>query len=217
MKTFIKVLWLLLLFMVSQIWGVIAGFSMVESILMKTTYDPNLFMQLIITGSAIASIYLAWLIAKTAQMPLPNLKNWTIKDTGFVILGTVLTRCLAHGGLFLLKYSGIEGTANDAVLDDLFANFSFPLMFIIIAICGPILEEWIFRAGIIGYLFEKYPLIGIMVSSFIFGAMHIPTNWISWGIYGGIGLVYSLVYYKTKRLEIVMAMHILHNTASFWL
>ena len=103
MKTFIKVLWLLLLFMVSQIWGVIAGFSMVESVLMKTTYDPNLFMQLIITGSAIASIYLAWLIAKTAQMPLPNLKNWTIKDTGFVILGTILTRCLAHGGLFLLK------------------------------------------------------------------------------------------------------------------
>ena len=217
MKTFIKVLWLLLLFMTSQIWAFVMGFTMAPSILTNTPYDPNLLMEVIIIASAIASIYLTWLIAKTAQIPLPKLKGWTTKDFAFVIGMTVLTRLLAHAGIFLLQNLGIDSTANDAVLAEMFANFSFPLLFIIVAICGPILEEWTFRAGIIGYLFEKYPLIGLVISSLIFGAMHMPTNLISWGIYGGIGLVYSLVYYKTKRLELVMAMHILHNAAAFWL
>ena len=217
MKTFIKVLWLLLLFMTSQIWAFVMGFTMVPSVLTNTPYDPNLLMEVIITASAIASISLTWLIAKTAQIPLPQLKGWTTKDFAFVIGMTVLTRLLAHAGIFLLQNLGIDSTANDAVLAEMFANFSFPLLFIIVAICGPILEEWTFRAGVIGYLFEKYPLIGVVISSLIFGAMHMPTNLISWGIYGGIGLVYSLVYYKTKRLELVMAMHILHNAAAFWL
>ena len=217
MKTFIKVLWLLLLFMTSQIWAFVMGFTMAPSILTNTPYDPNLLMEVIIIASAIASIYLTWLIAKTAQIPLPQLKGWTPKDFALVIGMTVLTRLLAHAGIFLLQQLGIDSTANDAVLAEMFTNFSFPLLFIIVAICGPILEEWTFRAGVIGYLFEKYPLIGVVISSLIFGAMHMPTNLISWGIYGGIGLVYSLVYYKTKRLELVMAMHILHNAAAFWL
>ena len=217
MKTFIKVLWLLLLFMTSQIWAFVMGFTMAPSIITNTPYDPNLLMEVIIIASAIASIYLTWLIAKTAQIPLPQLKGWTPKDFALVIGMTVLTRLLAHAGIFLLQQLGIDSTANDAVLAEMFTNFSFPLLFIIVAICGPILEEWTFRAGVIGYLFEKYPLIGVVISSLIFGAMHMPTNWISWGIYGGIGLVYSLVYYKTKRLELVMAMHILHNAAAFWL
>ena len=217
MKTFIKVLWLLLLFMTSQIWAFVMGFTMAPSILTNTPYDPNLLMEVIIIASAIASIYLTWLIAKTAQIPLPQLKGWAPKDFALVIGMTVLTRLLAHAGIFLLQQLGIDSTANDAVFAEMFTNFSFPLLFISVAICGPILEEWSFRAGIIGYLFEKYPLIGVVISSLIFGAMHMPTNWISWGIYGGIGLVYSLVYYKTKRLELVMAMHILHNAAAFWL
>ncbi|MGT2711860.1 CPBP family intramembrane glutamic endopeptidase [Streptococcus oriscaviae] len=214
MKIFTKVLWLLLVFMISQIWTFIMGFTMASSVLTNTPYDPNLLTEFIITASAIASIYLTWLIAKAAQIPLPKLKGWTVKDFAVVLGMTILTRVLVRVGIFSLQNMDIKSTANDAVLANMFTNFSFPLLFIIVAICGPILEEWTFRAGIIGYLFEKYPIIGVIISSLIFGAMHIPTNLISWGIYGGIGLVYSLVYYKTKRLELVMAMHILHNAAA---
>ena len=116
MKTFIKVLWLLLLFMTSQIWAFVMGFTLVPSVLTNTPYDPNLLMEVIITASAIASIYLTWLIAKTAQIPLPQLKGWTTKDFAFVIGMTVLTRLLAHAGIFLLQNLGIDSTANDAVL-----------------------------------------------------------------------------------------------------
>lgn len=214
MKTLIKVLWLILLFMTSQLWGIVMGFTMAPSMLAQTPYNPNLLVELIITASAIASVYLSWLIARKAGMPLPMFKGWTIKDGGFAIGMTILTRFLAHAGIYLLKQSHIDATANDAALEAMFANFSLPLAFIIIAICGPILEEWIFRAGLIGYLFEKYPLLGLVISTLIFGVLHMPTNLISWGIYGGIGLIYSLVYYKTKRLELVMVMHILHNTAA---
>ena len=96
MKTFIKVLWLLLLFMTSQIWAFVMGFTMAPSILTNTPYDPNLLVEVIITASAIASIYLTWLIAKTAQIPLPQLKGWTPKDFALVIGMTLLTRLLAH-------------------------------------------------------------------------------------------------------------------------
>ena len=102
---------------------------MVPSVLTNTPYDPNLLMEVIITASAIASISLTWLIAKTAQIPLPQLKDWTTKDFAFVIGMTVLTRLLAHAGIFLLQNLGIDSTANDAVLAEMFANFSFPLLF----------------------------------------------------------------------------------------
>lgn len=217
MKTVVKIFWLILLCLTSQLWSFILGISMTPSILTGQAFNPSLIMEIIITASAVGAVYLSWHIAKTARIPLPNLKTWSKKDMFFVLGMTILTRFVAHAGLFALQYFKIEGTANDAVLNEMFANFSFPLLFVIIAFCGPIMEEWIFRAGIIGYLFEKYPLIGVVVGSLIFGAMHIPTNLISWGIYGGIGLILSLVYYKTKRLELVMAIHIFHNAVSFWL
>lgn len=217
MKTFGKILWLLLLFMVSQIYGIIMGFTMVPSQLAGQPYTPNLFLQIFITATAMASIYLAYLIAKTVRMPIPNWKGWSKKDSLFVLGMTIFTRLYAHLGIYLLQLMKIESTANDAAINEMFANFSFPLVFLIIAISGPILEEWIFRAGIIGFLFEKYPLIGITVSSLVFGALHMPTNLISWAIYGGLGLVFSLIYYKTKRLELAMAVHMLHNALSFWL
>ncbi|MGT2910371.1 CPBP family intramembrane glutamic endopeptidase [Streptococcus cameli] len=217
MKTFIKSLNVIGIFLVSQIWGFLLGMFATPSLMSGSSFKPNILVQLIIVLSAMGSVGLTWFLAKKTDIPLPQFKDWTLKATGFVIAATLVTRSLAHLGIYLLHQSNIESTANDAVLNQFFEHFSFPLLFILVAICGPILEEWVFRAGIIGYLFERYPFIGVIISSIIFGAMHMPTNLISWFIYGGIGAVLSLVYYKTKRLELVMVIHILHNAASFWL
>lgn len=217
MKTFIRILNVVALFLVSQIWAFLLGVVAAPSIMNGNSFTPSIFVQLIVVLSAIGSVWLTDFLAKKTEIPLPQFKSWTLKDTGFAIAVTVGTRGLARLGIYLLQQSNIESTANDAALAQLFDNFYLPLLFILVAICGPILEEWVFRAGIIGHLFERYPLIGVVISSLVFGAMHMPTNLISWLIYGGIGAILSLIYYKTKRLELVMIIHILHNAASFWL
>lgn len=217
MKTFGKSLWLLLLFMTSQISSLLIAFTMIPSQMQGQAYQPNLWLQLLVTLSALLSVYLVWFFAKIIQIPLPKWTKWSLKDTALSLILAAVTTSYARLGLYLLQQMQIHSTANDAALNEIFGGFSFPIFFILIAICGPIMEEWIFRAGIIGFLFEKHALIGVAVSSFIFGAMHMPTNLISWGIYGGMGLIFSMVYYKTKRLELVMAIHILHNIAAIML
>lgn len=216
MKTLGKVLWLFMLFLISQIYGILIGISMIPSENSGKPYDPSLPMELLITASAIFSVYLVWMLAKRIGLPMPNFKGWTWKDTGLVAGVFAATRLLAHIGTLLLEQANVAKSANDAAINDTFAHFTLPLVFIIAAICGPILEEWVFRAGIISYLFEKFPIIGVVISSIIFAAIHMPKDLASWIVYGGMGLIFSLVYYKTKRLELVMVMHILHNAASFW-
>lgn len=217
MKIFLRSLNLLALFLVSQIWTIVISIFAGPSLVAGTPFKPSLLVQGIVVLSAIFSVWLTWYLAKKTEIPQPNIQNWSLKDTGIAIGVTILTRSLARLGIYLLQQGGLEGTANDANLALLFEHFNFFPLFILVAICGPILEEWVFRAGIIGHLFKKYPLIGVLISSLIFGALHSPTNWISWFIYGGIGAILSLIYAKTKRLELVMAIHILHNAFSFWL
>ena len=85
------------------------------------------------------------------------------------------------------------------------------LIILLIGIAAPIMEEIVFRGGIVGYLFKDLPVVGIIVSSVLFGLMHSPTNIISFLIYGLIGLTCAIAYFKTRRLEVSIAIHFLNN------
>ncbi|EOL47751.1 hypothetical protein I580_01305 [Enterococcus caccae ATCC BAA-1240] len=136
---------------------------------------------------------------------------FTKKNVGIILGGFILARVIAIGGTLLLNTQGAESTANDAAIQTIFTGESPLLIILLIGISAPIMEEIVFRGGIIGYWLAKFPIVAIAISSIVFGLIHGPTNLISFLIYGLMGLILSLACYKTQRLEISISIHFLNN------
>lgn len=123
------------------------------------------------------------------------------------ILALFLVKIL--GGIVLvLEHGANANTSNQSVIESLGMN---PILLVILTvIVAPIVEEITCR-GIIQGLAFKNSYLGVLVSSLIFGGLHVPTDLGSWIIYGGMGLVLGLIYRKTQKLEYSMTIHFLNN------
>jgi len=88
------------------------------------------------------------------------------------------------------------------------------LTILVIAIIGPIAEEFIFRGVLLKRLMKKTSMWGgIIISSILFGILHAD-------IIGAFafGVIASLLYLKTSNLLIPIIMHIINNsTAVMWM
>lgn len=81
-------------------------------------------------------------------------------------------------------------------------------------IAAPILEELIFRGIILDGLLKKYsPLKSILVSSFLFGMVHLNP----WQFIAGllIGIFCGWVYYRTRSLLACIIIHFAANLSGF--
>ena len=95
---------------------------------------------------------------------------------------------------------------------DLKNSFSWLLLIIgVKLISAPIMEEILFRGFLLKLCFKDYLLIGVLVSSILFGMAHHPTNFGSFVTYTGMGLVLGTYYKKYRRLELTMLLHFLNN------
>ncbi|MGT2933455.1 CPBP family intramembrane glutamic endopeptidase [Streptococcus catagoni] len=116
----------------------------------------------------------------------------------------------AFGGIVLYLEHGIHAnTANQMALEQ--AKLPPILLFTLVAVLAPIVEEVVFRGLLFNKIFGLDSCLGLIVSSFLFGALHMPTDLGSWIVYGGMGLVLGFVYHKTKKLEYTMIIHFLNN------
>lgn len=87
--------------------------------------------------------------------------------------------------------------------------------FIAIVILGPILEELFFRAVLIRFLFQEKMWLGLIVSTSLFSLLHHVSTLTEFIIYGYMGLVFGVIYMKTKSLECSILVHTLNNLISF--
>lgn len=95
---------------------------------------------------------------------------------------------------------------------------SFMITFLLPVVIAPIAEEFAFRAGLKYLLIDKgkwYKTSYIFTSSIIFGLMHwtpgAPTALLHVLLTTFIGVVYSIVYLKTKNIYIPIVSHMLYN------
>jgi membrane protease YdiL (CAAX protease family) len=97
-----------------------------------------------------------------------------------------------------------------------------PLAVLTVGLSGPILEECIYRALLIGKIKSKIPLwLCVVMSSFLFACMHLH----GFGLldFLGIlplfaqGLIYGIVYAATGNIIIPMVMHIASNMTGIML
>lgn len=117
------------------------------------------------------------------------------------VLGTVLLRWL-HGEVT---------TANQASLMEEFRRGDVILLSIMLGVLAPIAEEIIFRGIIPLKIFKGYESWGYITGGLLFAIFHGPTNIMSFVIYGGASVILILLAYRTRRLEVSIAVHMINN------
>jgi uncharacterized protein len=94
--------------------------------------------------------------------------------------------------------------ATNSVLPEL----SRVLLFILMIVAAPVLEEFVFRGILLQRWATKWnPPIALVLTSLLFGALHV--NIVGIGL---LGLVAGLLYYQTKSLWAPIALHAINNT-----
>ena len=86
--------------------------------------------------------------------------------------------------------------------------------FLAMVIAAPILEELIFRGIILNGLLKNYsPIKSILISSFLFGLVHLnPWQFLTGMI---IGIFSGWIYYRTRSLSLSIIIHALANLSGF--
>lgn len=119
-------------------------------------------------------------------------------------------------GIYSLNIAA-EMLALPDLMENTFINMaSTPLGWLTIGIAGPIVEEFVFRESVLGYMLRHQvkPWTAIILSAFIFGIIHLNPAQIPFAI--GIGLVLGVIYYKTGNIVLTSTIHIVNNSAAVW-
>jgi uncharacterized protein len=88
------------------------------------------------------------------------------------------------------------------------------LSFAAIAIAAPVLEEVLFRGIILDGFLKRYgPVKSILISSLLFGALHLNP----WQFVGAflLGTLMGWIYYRTGSLALTICIHFMNNFFAF--
>lgn len=174
-----------------------------EPSVLKSVGGWLVFLGMTVAGWWIAKMVGLWLAKGSLDV------NEMVKVVGIGFGATYAVKIV--GGIILAIEKGAEATtANQEVLNSI-PKFTYALMAVLVA---PMIEELVFRGLLMGRVFGQKSWIGLIISSLLFGALHVPTDLGSWILYGGMGLVLGLVYRQNGKLEYVIAIHCLNNLLS---
>ena len=137
-------------------------------------------------------------------------KATTMQSIGWGIIGFFLVFFGQSFAALIESAMGIKaGSENTAAFMEI-ARIA-PVMIIVIALIGPILEEFVFRRVIFGSLIQVQGFwISAIISGIIFAAVHFDFTHIL--LYIVCGLIFAFLYHKTKRLLTSIIAHILLNS-----
>lgn len=137
-----------------------------------------------------------------------------LKNIGFVVLAFIVMFGLKiiGGQLIMLEEGYGQTTANQEVINN--SGLPVLLLFLFAVLFAPVLEELIFRGILMGKVFGKDSNVGLLLSSFLFGLIHNPTNIGSWVVYGGMGLVLGLAYRISGKYTNALILHMVNNFLS---
>jgi len=148
-----------------------------------------------------------------------NVQKIGLRDFGFAFLFFLIARVIAVVGTLSITWiHGEETSANDEALMSISENsgdffaFYFVLFILSLSILIPIAEELTYRGIGTNLFFRKKSFwLPLLVTSTVFGLVHTPTNIISFLLYGFMGVVFFLAYYRRKNILDSMLVHIFNN------
>ena len=108
----------------------------------------------------------------------------------------------------VIEQMGVPNTMEETFI----AMSNNPFGFLTIAILAPVLEELLFRGAIEARLLQQWtnPWTGIVVSSLIFGIIHMNPAQIPFAFL--MGLMFGWIYYRTGSLLPGIVGHVLNNS-----
>jgi len=115
----------------------------------------------------------------------------------------------------ILVITGGQIANNEESVRTLLDAVPFYMLFSV-SIYAPITEELIFRKSFRDFIKNKW--LYIIISGFVFGALHVVTSITSFTDllylipYCSLGIAFSYTYYKTNNIFSTICMHSIHNT-----
>lgn len=79
------------------------------------------------------------------------------------------------------------------------------------ALLAPLAEELVFRKILTEVIFPRNLKISLVITGIIFTAIHLPVSLGDWVNQLGAALVLSIIYYKTRKVEIGIIVHSIMN------
>lgn len=143
------------------------------------------------------------------KINLLSFKKLTMSQAIYIIGGALLIYGLDH---LYLHFHDVP--TNEQELDRELQHTPLYMSIVTIAIIPAIVEEIVFRGMIIRVVFRKHLFIGLVVSSLVFASLHESDTWIGYLPYLYSGVIFGLIYLKTKRLEVVILIHFINNLSS---
>ncbi|HCY1003959.1 TPA: CPBP family intramembrane metalloprotease [Staphylococcus aureus] len=143
------------------------------------------------------------------KINLLSFKKLTMSQVIYIIGGALLIYGLDH---LYLHFHDVP--TNEQELDRELQHTPLYMSIVTIAIIPAIVEEIVFRGMIIRVVFRKHLFIGLVVSSLVFASLHESDTWIGYLAYLYSGVIFGLIYLKTKRLEVVILIHFINNLSS---
>ena len=136
---------------------------------------------------------------------LSSLKAWGM--IGLTYLGIyIVTRI----GAMVMMWEGVSNSTNQATIENIHMNPFVLITFTVIM--APIVEELVFRGILMGRVFNPDSIVGLILSSLLFGLAHMPNSIGVWIVYAGMGFVLGTVYRKCQKLEYCIMAHMINNS-----
>ena len=186
---------------------------------------PMLFQQVAIIyqfpkqwtiGLGLLLIFLALIVfvvvAKKTGILSPSGKIFQKGDGKRIALGLLGMLLISVLGTVLIRWlHGEVTTANQASLMEEFRRGDIILLSIMLGVLAPVVEEIIFRGILPLKIFKGYEGWGYIVGGLLFALFHGPTNIVSFVIYAVSSVILTLLAYRTRRLEVSIAVHMINN------
>lgn len=223
MKKFLYPIFILFVFVATQavagmmIAGVSAASHPEALEEMMNTGDTNVLTSMIDTDSLAVAIiaggFVTIVVLALMRMidwkKVLNVKMIDWKNSWYAIAGAI-------AGVFALDVIEEMMDLPDLMEQTFTGMANSTLGVLSIAVLGPIVEEFVFREGIEGYMLRKgvskWWAIGI--SAFIFGIVHLNPAQVPFA--AAMGVLFGIIYYKSGNIVLTTILHILNNSVAVW-
>lgn len=153
------------------------------------------------------------MLLKWQKIELINWKNLEIITSLKVIgLGFVLT--FVCNAILMSLFPDIQ-LRNQNAVEAMIETAPPILMFLLVAIVGPIVEEIVFRGVFMKLFFPKHQIVGALIASVLFALAHYGTTPLEFITYFIPGAIFGFLAYRYKGVEYAVVYHIFMNSLAF--
>lgn len=161
----------------------------------------------------VTTLLCVFLLLKWQKIKLIDWKNINLK-TSLKVIGIGFTLTFVCNAIILSLFPDVQ-LRNQNAVEAMIETTPPVLMFVLVAIVGPILEEIVFRGVFMKLFFPKHQILGALIASVLFALAHYGTTPLEFITYFIPGVIFGFLAYRYKGVEYAVVYHIFMNSLAF--